>query len=239
MVARTETRTEIPSTATQTEMPSTASQIGKGPSLARGPALIIGTVLLAIGLYSLYRQHIFPSFANFPNGHAPVDGKIFGVFGANGWTGMLTAVAGGLLLFGAAQHLVAKMMSVIVGAALGAAAVIAAVSGNVLGLAAANGWTEIAWGVVAVILLVNALTPRREAVVSADTTAAGGRRRSRTAPAAEAGAPPGAGTGTAYERDRVREGSTNTGEAAPRERQADDAPRVTTDAPRVATGSER
>jgi hypothetical protein len=36
-------------------------------------------------------------------------------------------------------------MSLIVGIALGAAAIIALISGNVLGLAAANGWTEILW----------------------------------------------------------------------------------------------
>src|ERR1700704_6183002 len=125
----------------------------KGMSLARGPALILGTILLAGGLYVLYRQHTFPKFSNSPNGNAPVGGKVFGAFGANGWTGMLTAIAGGLLLFGAAQHLLAKTMSLIVGLALGAAAVIALVSGDVLGMAAANGWTELGWGAVAAILL--------------------------------------------------------------------------------------
>src|ERR1700729_4193301 len=106
----------------------------KGISLARGPALVLGTILLAAGLYFIYKAHYFPKLSNFPNGEAPVDTKVFGIFGANGWTGMLTAVAGGLLLFGAAQHLLAKTMSLIVGVGLGAAAIIAAVSGNVLGL---------------------------------------------------------------------------------------------------------
>ncbi len=138
---------------------STETRTEKGASLARGPALITGTILLAIGLYSLYKQHYFPPFSNFPNGKAPVDGKVLGIFGVNGWTGMLTAVAGGLLLFGAAQHLLAKTMSLIVGAALGAAAIIALVSGNVLGMAAANHWTELGWGIVAVILLFNTLDP--------------------------------------------------------------------------------
>jgi hypothetical protein len=139
----------------------------KGISLARGPALILGTILLAAGLYFLYRQNSFPKFSNFPNGNAPVDGKVFGIFGANGWTGMLTAVAGGLLLFGAAQHLLAKTMSLIVGVALGAAAVIAAISGNVLGMAAANAWTEIAWGAAAAVLLFNTLVPRRRTTAAA------------------------------------------------------------------------
>ena len=105
---------------------------------------------------------------------APVEGKVFGIFGANGWTGMLTAIAGGLLLFGAAQHLLAKTMSLIVGVALGAAAVIALISGDVLGLAAANRMTELAWGIAAAILLVNTLVPRRRRRVTtvADDAAA-------------------------------------------------------------------
>ena len=147
----------------------------KGISLARGPALILGTILLAAGLYFLYKQHNFPKFStNFPNGDAPVDGKVFGIFGANGWTGMLTAVAGGLLLFGAAQHLLAKTMSLIVGVALGAAAVIAAINGDVLGMAAANAWTEIAWGAAAAILLFNTIIPRRRRTVNEYGYAAAG-----------------------------------------------------------------
>ncbi len=178
---------------------TTETRTQKGISLARGPALILGTVLLVAGLYFLYKQHVFPKFANFPNGKAPVEGKVFfGIFGANGWTGMLTAVGGGLLLFGAAQHLLAKTMSLIVGIALGAAAIIALASGNVLGLAAANGWTEIGWGVVAAILLFNTVIPRRRRRVATDD--AGGvepRRGSAVVPAA------GTGTAAAIEQDRV------------------------------------
>jgi hypothetical protein len=87
---------------------------------------------------------------------------------------MLTAVGGGLLLFGAAQHLLAKTMSLIVGAAFGAAAVIALVSGNVLGMAAANGWTKLGWAVCAVILLFNTLVPRRRREVVVDEPGARG-----------------------------------------------------------------
>jgi lysylphosphatidylglycerol synthetase-like protein (DUF2156 family) len=133
----------------------------KGISLARGPALILGTILLIAGLYFLYKQHTFPKFSQFPNGHVSDQKVFFGIFGANGWTGMLTAVAGGLLLFGAAQHLLAKTMSLLVGIALGLAAVIALVSGNVLGLAAANIWTKIGWAACAAILLLNSAIPRR------------------------------------------------------------------------------
>jgi hypothetical protein len=145
-------------------------------SLARGPALVLGTILIAVGLYLLYKARTFPPFSNFPSGDAAKDGDfLFGLFGANGWTGMLTAVAGGLLLFGAAQHLLAKTMSLIVGVALGAAAVIALVSGNVLGMAAANGWTKLGWAACAVILLFNTLVPRRRrTVVVADDGVAHG-----------------------------------------------------------------
>jgi hypothetical protein len=165
------TRTAYP--AESRTAASTTTRTEKGVSLARGPALILGTILLAAGLYLLYKAHTFPPFSNFPNGHAPKDGTfLFGLFGANGWTGMLTAVGGGLLLFGAAQHLLAKTMSLIVGIALGAAAVIALISGNVLGMAAANHWTELAWGASALILLFNTLVPRRRrTVVVADPAA--------------------------------------------------------------------
>jgi hypothetical protein len=145
---------------------TTAERTEKGVSLARGPALILGTILEVAGLYFLYKQHGFPKLSNFPNGDAPVPGKVFlGIFGVNGWSGLLTAAAGGVLLFGAAQHLLAKTMSLIVGVALGAAAVIAVISGNVLGLAAANGWTRLGWGVCAVILLFNTMIPRRRRTV--------------------------------------------------------------------------
>ena len=141
---------------------ATTTRTEKGLSLARGPALILGTLLLAVGLYLLYKARTFPPFSNFPNGSVTKDGDfIFGLFGANGWTAMLTAVGGGLLLFGAAQHLLAKTMSLIVGVALGAAAVIALISGNVLGMAAANGWTKLGWAICAAILLFNTLVPRR------------------------------------------------------------------------------
>ncbi len=156
-----------------TERPTT-TRTEKGISLARGPALILGTILSAVGLYLLYKARTFPPFSNFPNGSVTKDGDfLFGLFGANGWTAMLTAVAGSLLLFGAAQHLLAKTMSLIVGVALGAAAVIALVSGNVLGMAAANGWTKLGWAVCAAILLFNTLVPRRRrTVVVADEAVA-------------------------------------------------------------------
>jgi len=171
-------------------------------SLSRGPALILGTILLAAGLYFLYRSHTYPRFANFPNGNAPVErDAFFGVFGINGWTGMLTAIAGGLLLFGAAEHFLSKGMSLFVACCLGAAAIIAAISGNVLGLAAANLWTKIGWGAAAVILLLNALMPAR--------------RRAIAPAAAGAGVAGGAATGAAYGAHRGRVAEEEPVGAAP------------------------
>jgi hypothetical protein len=172
--------------ATTSTLP-TRTRTEKGVSLARGPALILGTILEVAGLYFLYKQHGFPKFSNFPNGDAPVQGKVFfGIFGVNGWTGLFTAAAGGLLLFGAAQHLLAKTMSLIVGLALGAAAVIGAISGNVLGLAASNSWTRLGWGVCAVILLFNTLVPRRTRTIEEPVADDRPRARERAGrPAAE------------------------------------------------------
>ncbi len=139
----------------------------RGMSLAKGPALLIGTVLDAAGLYFLFKQHAFLPWSNFPSGHAPTTGNaFFGVFGVNGWTGMFTAVCGGLLLFGAAQHHLAKVMGAIVGVALAAAVVISLVQGNVLGMAATNVPTELGWAACAVILLLNLWAPRRTHTVT-------------------------------------------------------------------------
>jgi lysylphosphatidylglycerol synthetase-like protein (DUF2156 family) len=160
----------------------TRTHTEKGISLARGPALILGTILLVAGLYVLYKQHTFPKFSQFPNGDVSSHKVFLGIFGANGWTGMLTAVAGGLLLFGAAQHLLAKTMSLIVGIALGIAALIALISGNVLGMAAANGWTEILWGGAAAILLFNSVIPRRKKTVVDERAPVQERPRSEQVP---------------------------------------------------------
>ena len=190
--------------------PRTEPRIEKGISLSRGPALILGTILLAAGLYFIYKQHFFPKLSNFPSGHAAVKAKVlFGLFGANGWTGMLTAIAGGLLLFGAAQHFLAKTMSLIVGVVLAAAAIIGLVnSGNVLGLAAANHLTELGWGVAAVILLLNSLIPRRTHTVEPAYGEAGYRGRAYDERpgrrhAGVEGAAVGAGAGAAVEHERT------------------------------------
>jgi len=199
-------------------------------SLSRGPALIVGTILLAAGLYFLYRSHTYPRFANFPNGNAPVErDAFFGVFGINGWTGMLTAIAGGLLLFGAAEHFMSKGMSLFVGCCLGAAAIIAAISGNVLGLAAANVWTKIGWGAAAVILLLNALMPARRRAIAPATTGAG------VATGAAAGAAYGAHRRRVVEEEPV--GAAGTAGTAPTNTAGTAPANTTGTAPAAAAGS--
>ena len=139
------------------------THVKKGPGLARGPALILGSILLAFPLLAMPflgdQGFDFPGSGNFTDGTA--QGDRFLGFEMNGWTLLLTAAAGGLLLFGAAQHLLAKIISLVVGLALGAASVISLVDGDdVLGLAAANGWTKLAWGIASALLLFNTLMPR-------------------------------------------------------------------------------
>jgi hypothetical protein len=188
--------------------------VERGVSLARGPALILGTILLAAGLYFLYKQDTFPKFSNFPSGHAHVESKVlFGIFGVNGWTGMLTAICGGLLLFGAAQHLLAKAMSLIVGIVLAAAAIIGAVnSGNVLGLPAANVWTEIGWGIAAVILLFNTLIPRRRHTVEPVHDEGVGRRGTAGGAVAGGGAVAAADREGGAHRERVADREAGGGQ---------------------------
>jgi hypothetical protein len=150
-----------------------------GRSYAKGPNLVVGTILLAYGLTGLLTNADFPNAsASFP--HADPTGESWLGLEVNGWTNFFTIAAGGLLLFGAAQHHLAKVMSLITGTALGACAIIALVDGDVLGLAAANGWTELGWGIAAVLLLLNVFSPRarRERRGGATTTT---DRRSRFA----------------------------------------------------------
>ena len=129
-----------------------------GVSLAKGPAGIVGLALLAYGITGL----IFGG-----NGFTsdPVSGTVngstwLGVEG-NGWTNLLFAGSGALLLFGAPMHWGAKTLALVVGLVLGAASVIALVDGqDVFGIFAANGLTTLVWGVAAAVLLVVALLPR-------------------------------------------------------------------------------
>ncbi|HET6508326.1 MAG TPA: hypothetical protein VFG42_16150 [Baekduia sp.] len=194
-----------------------------GPSLAKGPAMIAGAILVAFGLCALLKNNDFPSFsASFPN--ADVHGTNFLGIEVNGWTCFFSITAGALLLFGAAQHHLAKLMSLLVGLALVACAVIAVIDGHdVLGLAATNGWTKLGFAVAGVAMLLNALMPRvqrrREvatgaaagtgagaAPVAGDTTATRRRRFGR----------PGRVRGDAPVADRAQPRATAAPEEAPR-----------------------
>lgn len=135
-----------------------STHVEEGPGLARGPALILGAILTGFGLAMFLRNGATPT-GGFSNGD--IDGPTFLGFETNGWTAWITTAAGALLLFGAAQHLLAKMMSLLVGGALAACVVLAALDGSdVLGLAATNFWTLLGWGIAAGLLLVNTLMPR-------------------------------------------------------------------------------
>ncbi|MBI5106138.1 MAG: DUF4383 domain-containing protein, partial [Solirubrobacterales bacterium] len=131
-----------------------------GPSLAKGPALLVGSILVAFGLTGLLKNADFPAFSSaFPDGTA--NGSSWLGFEVNGWTCFFTITAGALLLFGAAQHHLAKTMSLLVGLALGACAVLSLIDGqDVLGLAAANGLTKLGWAIAAGVLLLNVFMPR-------------------------------------------------------------------------------
>jgi len=133
----------------------------RGTGLARGPAYIIGAILAAFGLILLLQGGDAPidfDTEGFTGGDAT--GDEFLGFETNGWTAWITIAAGVLLLFGAAQHELAKAFSLTVGLALGACAIIGFVDGDVLGLAAANFPTELGWGIAAVLLILNVLAPR-------------------------------------------------------------------------------
>ena len=130
----------------------------KGVSLAKGPVAIIGLALLAYGVTGLlFGGHGFTAHAV----SGTVTGKSWLGLEGNGWTNLLFAGAGALLVFGAPLHWGAKSMSLIVGLALGAASVISLVDGDdVFGIFAANGLTKLVWGIAAAVLIVLSLLPR-------------------------------------------------------------------------------
>lgn len=131
-----------------------------GLSLAKGPAILIGLALTAAGLLGLLKDSTFTALGDFPDG-VPGGTELAGIE-FNGWTCWITIVAGALLLFGAAAHLGAKLMSLIVGVALLCIAFIGVAQGDVLGLAASNWLTQLLWGLVGGVLLLNTFAPRRK-----------------------------------------------------------------------------
>ena len=145
----------------------------EGNVAGEGPVGLIGLALLAYGVTALiFGGHSFTQHA--PTG--AVDGKSWLGLEVNGWTGLLFVAAGLLLLLAAPLHWGAKGMSLIVGLALGAAALIAFAKGHgTLGIFAANHLTELVWGAAAVLLIVLSQLPRVGANTSTRNGDVGGR----------------------------------------------------------------
>ena len=132
---------------------------GRGVSLAKGPVLIIGLAMLAFGILALVIGGATSFTAKPPSGI--VSGKTFLGLDVNGWSSLLFIAGGALLVFGSPLHWGAKGMSILVGAALIAAAVLAYLNkDSALGIFAANGLTELVWLAAGLLLLLLALLPR-------------------------------------------------------------------------------
>ena len=129
-----------------------------GISLAKGPVALIGALLLAYGVTAfIMGGHSFA--LHFPSG--TVNGTTWLGLEVNAWSSLLFIAAGLLLLISAPAHWAAKTMSLIVGLALLAAAVIALYDKqDVLGIFAANGPTRLVWGIAGLLLVVLSLLPR-------------------------------------------------------------------------------
>ena len=130
----------------------------RGVSLAKGPVAIIGIAALALGILGFVFADRSFTF-DFPSGTVEGD-TFFGIEG-NGWTWMMFAAAGLLLLLGSPIHWGAKSMAFIVGIALGVGALIALSDGNdVLGIIATNNWTKLIMGAAGVALVLLSMMPR-------------------------------------------------------------------------------
>ena len=130
----------------------------RGISLAKGPVGLIGLGLLIYGITA-----VIPGGHSFAQ-HAPsgaVYGKTWIGLEVNGWSSVLFIAAGLLLLLAAPLHWAAKGMSLIVGLAFGAAALVSLAKGHgVLGIFAANHLTELVWAATAALLILFSLLPR-------------------------------------------------------------------------------
>lgn len=155
---------------THHDHPTADTHVVKGAGLARGPALVVGTILAVAGLLLFLHAGDTPT-GGFPDADARGE-KLLG-FESNGWTAFFTTTAGVVLLFAAAQHLLAKLLGLVVGLALAACVVLDLVDGpGVLGLAAANWAVDLGWAIAAVVLLLNVFAPR----VKHEAPVAGHRR---------------------------------------------------------------
>ena len=129
-----------------------------GLSLAKGPVALIGLASLALGVLGF----IFASRSfdfNAPSG--TVNGTTFIGIEGNGWTWVVFAAAGLLLLLGSPIHWGAKSMAFIVGVAMVVGALIALSDGtDILGIVAMNNWTKLVMGAAGVALILLSMMPR-------------------------------------------------------------------------------
>ena len=130
----------------------------RGVSLAKGPVALIGVASLALGVLGLIvASHDFTMDA--PSG--TVEGGTFLGIEGNGWTWLLFAVAGLLLLLGSPIHWGAKSMAFIVGVAMIVGALVALSDGDdILGIFATNNWTKLVLGAAGAGLIALAMMPR-------------------------------------------------------------------------------
>jgi hypothetical protein len=130
----------------------------KGLSLAKGPVLIVGIASLVFGVLGFIFANQSFTF-DFPDG--TVDGSTFLGVEGNGWTWVLFAAAGLLLMLGSPIHWGAKSMAFIVGIAMIVGALIALSDGtDVLGIVATNNWTKLVMGAMGAGLVLLAMMPR-------------------------------------------------------------------------------
>jgi hypothetical protein len=127
-------------------------------SLTSGPVAVAGLLLFAYGITGLV-------FGGGGFDTEAFDGTVVGEtwlgIEGSGWTNLLFAAAGALLLVGSPSHWMAKGIALVVGLALAAAAVIAVIDGeSVFGILAANGWTIVACGATSIVLLALSALPR-------------------------------------------------------------------------------
>jgi hypothetical protein len=129
-----------------------------GVSLAKGPVGLVGLASLALGVLGfIFASRSFDFDA--PSGTA-VGTNFIGIEG-NGWTWLVFAAAGLLLLLGSPIHWGAKSMAFIVGVAFVVGALIALSDGNdILGIVAMNNWTKLIMGAAGAGLIVLSMMPR-------------------------------------------------------------------------------
>src|SRR3954451_17821990 len=130
----------------------------RGVSLAKGPVAIIGIASLALGVLGfIFADQSFTMDA--PSG--TVQGGTFLGIEGNGWTWVMFAAAGLLLLLGAPLHWGAKSMAFIVGVVMVVGALISLSDGNdILGIFATNNWTTLVMGAGGIALIVLSMLPR-------------------------------------------------------------------------------